>query len=75
MLPSKYINYGASSDRLLTEIDNMVKKFKLLNSGKLSILITGENGTGKSSHAALIAKKLNFSFTKFVSCDKLYSLT
>ena len=68
------MNYGPSSERLMAEIDCLVKKSCLLSSGKMSILITGKSGAGKSFMAALFAKKLNFPFTKFVSCDKMYSL-
>ena len=75
LAPSTFINYGSNYKSLLNTMGNFAKKCHSLTEGKLCVLISGPQGCGKTSLAALYAKKLDLSFTKFVTCDKIYSFS
>jgi tRNA uridine 5-carbamoylmethylation protein Kti12 len=45
-----------------------------MSEGKLLLLIKGQPQTGKTTMAAMLAKRLKFSFTKLINCEKTYNL-
>lgn len=52
-----------------------VEKCQKIEEGRMALLIKGVPRSGKTVLASKCCKMIDLSFTKWVSCDKIYSLT
>lgn len=69
-LSNGIINYGFEYEHIEKTCKLLIKQvIENDNTNLMSILLHGENGSGKTTIAAYLAKEANFYFTKFVSAE------
>ena len=70
LLRNKIVDFGPRFKKNQDLLNNMINQIKFGKSSQLlSVLIEGENGTGKSAIAAWAALESEFSFVKLVSVE------
>lgn len=55
-------------------MNKFCNKVKKIRSGKKTVLIQGPRGTAKTVLAALYTKNIDFSYSKFITCQQIYKL-
>lgn len=72
LLSNGIINYGEEYENIENTCKLVIKQIvENSNTNLLSVLLYGENGTGKTTIAAYLAKSANFHFTKFITPENL----
>ncbi|EUD65736.1 vesicle-fusing ATPase [Plasmodium inui San Antonio 1] len=72
LLSNGIINYGEQYENIENTCKLLIKQIvENANTNLLSVLLYGENGTGKTTIAAYLAKSANFHFTKFITPENL----
>ncbi|GAB66301.1 N-ethylmaleimide sensitive fusion protein [Plasmodium cynomolgi strain B] len=72
LLSNGIINYGEQYENIENTCKLLIKQIvENSNTNLLSVLLYGENGTGKTTIAAYLAKSANFHFTKFITPENL----
>ncbi|GAW80788.1 N-ethylmaleimide-sensitive fusion protein [Plasmodium gonderi] len=72
LLSNGIINYGKEYENIENTCKLLIKQIvENSNTNLLSVLLYGENGTGKTTIAAYLAKSANFHFTKFITPENL----
>ncbi|SCP04352.1 N-ethylmaleimide-sensitive fusion protein, putative [Plasmodium ovale] len=76
LLSNGIINYGKEYENIEHTCKLIIKQIVQNSNTKLmSVLLYGENGTGKTTIAAHLAKCANFFFTKFITPENLIGYT
>ncbi|SBT79448.1 N-ethylmaleimide-sensitive fusion protein putative [Plasmodium malariae] len=72
LLSNGIINYGKEYENIENTCKLLIKQIvENSNTNLMSVLLYGENGTGKTTIAAYLAKCANFHFTKFITPENL----
>ena len=74
-LRGKFIDYGPRFRSLFENIQDAVKTFSHNNLGISSLILYGENGTGKTTLACQIAKQSGIPYIKLLSSEDLVGKT